>query len=199
MVLRLEAHIIEIIPPYGVSGKKQIEMDYQLIYQYTPTYSNVWHIFPLLVFVLVAILLIVVIKKYYIKRSFVRQLTLFFGYILLIISSIMTFIMLLKLPEIIASERQLKNALYNNKSSVVEGKIENYSQQKINGRIYEKFEIDSVQFELSNNLDIEGFPNKTKIKTVIERYKKSIFKIEFIKINGEIRILKIEEKLKPKA
>ncbi len=111
----------------------------------------------------------------------------------------MTFIMLLKLPEIIASERQLKNALYNNKSSVVEGKIENYSQQKINGRIYEKFEIDSVQFELSNNLDIEGFPNKTKIKTVIERYKKSIFKIEFIKINGEIRILKIEEKLKPKA
>ena len=172
----------------------KIEMDYQLIYQYTPT-NRMLHIFPLLIFVLVATLLVLGIKKYHNKKSVFMQLTLFLCYSMLIISSIMAFITFIKIPDIISNERQLKNAIYDNNYSVVEGKIDNYSQQKINGRLYEKFEIDSVQFELSNNLHIEGFPEKSNIEADFKGNKEKIFRIKFARIKEDIQIIKIEKRI----
>ena len=54
-------------------------MDYKLIYQYIPTYSKVLNIYPLLGFVLVAILLVAIIRKYYTQKTILRQPTLFFS------------------------------------------------------------------------------------------------------------------------
>ena len=99
-------------------------MEYNTIYEYIPEATNLLQVIPLLVFVFLGFGLVFYLKKYMKPYSFPRQILMFFGYLMVIIASIMIVVMLIRIPEINSQERQLKSEIRQKNYKVVEGKIE---------------------------------------------------------------------------
>ncbi|NLN25020.1 MAG: hypothetical protein GX163_05100 [Bacteroidetes bacterium] len=169
-------------------------MEYNTIYEYIPEATNLLQVIPLLVFVFLGFGLVFYLKKYMKPYSFPRQILMFFGYLMVIIASIMIVVMLIRIPEINSQERQLKSEIRQKNYKVVEGKIERFSNYDESGHIFESFTVNDVKFEYSDYILGKGFNHTSGNNGPILKIQNEDRKvrISYISKDNENFILKLE-------
>lgn len=130
---------------------------YETIYEYKFVGSDFWHIIPILIFGALGFGIVYFVKKYYKLFSIYRQIILFFGWILGIISSIILVVFLMKIPSIVEKERNLKSMIENSTYMKVEGKIEDVKIAGKSPNHFESFSVKGVHFRYSDYVIINGF------------------------------------------
>lgn len=167
--------------------------DFETIYEYSFNGSNIWHIIPIFIFVTLGFGMVYYVKRYHKRFSFMRQYILFFSWGLGLIASVMLIGLLINIPKILKSEKELKNMINNDTFLRVEGLTENYKLDSINGNFIEYFSVSGIDFNYTDNFIINGFHQTSKRHGPI--YKNGLrVRIGYRVVDGENQILKLEMK-----
>lgn len=169
-------------------------MKYETLYEYAPESSKIFYLIPLLLFTIVCIGYIIFQKKYFKNFSIQRQIVLFFVYLFGGVSFIMTIFMINKIPKIISSEKQFKEIIQTKSYSQIEGEIDHFQIQEINGQYFESFSINNIKFEYSDYIVIEGFHRTSRNNGPI-KMNGQYFRISYITEDSKNLILKLEIKV----
>lgn len=167
-------------------------MEYMLIYEFAPGFSKISNLFPLLIFVGFSIIFVWLIRKYRTVNQYLKKIILGFVYLFGIFALIMLITMLINIPKIISQERLVKGCIYNNECNQIEGNVEKFNINTINGNNIESFYIGDIRFEYSDNVNFYGY-NKTSLNDGLIRGDGQSIRISYIEIDGVNVILKIEE------
>ncbi len=168
-------------------------MEYTTIYEFTPRASNLFHLIGLLLFVLIGFGFAIYTKRSDKKFSIMRQFKIFFGYILGGVPLIMLIVMLIKIPEIVSSERELNEIIENENYLIVQGEIENFSQRPESGHVFESFTVKGVKFEYSDYIAYRGFHQTSRNNGPIKQNGQQV-RISYIEGDSENWIMKLEIK-----
>ncbi len=166
-------------------------MDYVTIYQYTFPGTKLIHFIPLTLFAIVGFSIAFLVKKTFKNYSLQRQLMMFLGYSVGIITSIGIILFLFHVPSILKYEKDLKINIRTNNYLFVEGKVENYNLVGDYFNNTESFTINGVKFEFSDNIPIDGFHKTAFSHGPINRNGIHL-KVYYLRLNGENAIMKLE-------
>ncbi|MCE4563172.1 hypothetical protein INQ51_02510 [Maribellus sp. CM-23] len=164
---------------------------YETIYEYKFGGSDIWHLIPFLLVGALGFGIVYFVKKYYKRFSVPRQIILFFGWILGIISSIIVVVFLMKIPSIVERERNLKSMIENKAYTKIEGKVEDFNPAQKSQNHFESFSVKGVHFRYSDYLIIDGF-HKTSNNNGPIKENGQMVRIGYTNIDGENVILKLE-------
>lgn len=169
-------------------------MEFETIYEFTYSYSKILHIIPLLCFTIIPIVLIIKYKSIYPNYTIKKQFIITILYLFIFVSLIMTIAMIIKIPQIISYEIQLKEAIRLNKYLMVEGEVDEYDLSERNGQNFESFQIKNISFNYSDNEIIDGFHQTSNNMGPITE-NGQYFRISYLCKEGRNMILKIEKKV----
>lgn len=166
---------------------------YEILYEYEFINSKIIDILPLFGITAFAIIITFLYKRNAKSiNSTINQILLSFLYIFIIFSSIISIISISKIPGIISNEKQLKEVLKSKNYSIIEGKINNYKLDEVNGQYFESFSINDVRFKYSDDLIFYGYHQTSKNGGLIKENGQYI-RISYIVLNQENLILRIEK------
>jgi hypothetical protein len=167
--------------------------DYQTLFEYKPFGSDLIHLIPILIFALIGFGIVFYTKRIFKKYSFLRQFTIFFGFLFGGFATIMLIVTLAKVPRIISDEKDFRKRIEDKSYYVLEGEVENFSPRSEDGHNKEKFSVDGIQFEYSDNGIIKGFHQTSRNNGPITRNGQKV-RISYFVIDNINLIQKIEIK-----
>jgi hypothetical protein len=165
--------------------------EYITIYEHSVNGSDIWHVFGILSFVIFGFGIVYLIRKSYKNFSIFRQVILFFGWSVGVISLVMLIVFLTKIPGILKSERELKSMIKNETYLTVEGLTEDFEAPQEGSNHFESFIVNGVKFRYSDYLIIKGYHTTSKTGGPIDRNGLMV-RIGYTHVNGENIILKLE-------
>lgn len=164
---------------------------YQTIYEYQFDGSAVWHIFPIFMFAIIGFGIVYFIKGQYKNYSLRRQILLFIGWSIGLVSSVIFLVFLVKISSILNDERELKSMIENKTYKKVEGKIEDFKPAQESPNHFESFSVKGVPFRYSDYVIIDGFHKTSKSNGPIKG-NGQLVRIGYRSKGGENVILKLE-------
>ncbi|MBU1579382.1 MAG: hypothetical protein KJ754_08135 [Bacteroidetes bacterium] len=128
------------------------------------------------------------------KFSMMRQFKIFFGYLLGGIALIMLIVMIVNIPKIISSERDIKEKMETRDFLIVQGKVENFVYRPERGTVFESFTVENVTFEYSEYIsNYGGFPEIPDNNEPLLENGQEV-RISYIEKGQEKLIMKVEVK-----
>lgn len=162
------------------------------IYEYEGHPSMFFPILLPLVFIMLICAFLIRYRKFYYRRQvLLKKAILFISYFGLVMS--FSFLVIFSLGfigkgKVAYSELKLNSNNYQ----VVEGEVENYKLEEINGQCFESFSIENVFFQYSDNVIIRGYHTTACTGGVINKNGIELV-ITYVVISNENRIVKIQK------
>lgn len=166
---------------------------YQTIFEYEPSGSNLILLIPILLLLGVGLAIVIYTKKIFKMYSFLRQVILSFGYILIAFTVIILIISLVKAPVILSKERNFNKLIESSNYLIVEGETENFIPMSKDGHKKEMFSVKEIQFEYSDYIMTKGFHRTSLNNGPITRNGQKV-RISYITEDNINLIMKIELK-----
>ena len=168
-------------------------MEYTTVFEFTPKASNYFHLIGLFIFVVIGFGFAFYTKRSDKNFSLLRQFKIFFGYLFGGVALIMLILMVINIPKVISSERELKEVIENKNILIVQGEIDNFSQTPESGHIFESFTVNGIKFKYSDYIVIDGFHQTYRNNGPIKQNGQQV-RISYIERDNENLIMKIEIK-----
>jgi len=131
------------------------------------------------------------IPRFY-SQGFLNNYTRFFSILVTLFGFIFLIVFLIKIPISIIDKNEIKNAIEDGNVMIVKGKVTGYSPVSDSNVDSEKFSINNVNFEYSENEDTYGYHTTTNQNKIIKENGQDL-KITYYRFKGKNIILKIEE------
>ena len=169
-------------------------MEYTTIYEITFGSSNLFHLIGIFLFALTGFGFSFYIKRSDKKFSMLRQFKIFFGYMLGGIALIMLIFMIVNIPGIVSSEREIKEKIENQNFLIAEGKVENFIYNPESMKVFESFMVGNVKFDYSEYVTNYGsFPDISEESEPLLANGQEV-RVSYIVSGNEKLIMKIEVK-----
>ena len=171
-----------------------METEYKTIFEFAvPKVSSLYNLIILFIIIVIGFGFAFLTKRTNKKYSLQRQLKIFFGYMLGGIAALMLIVSLIRLPEILSYQRELKETIETENYLIAVGEIENFVDRAESGHIFESFTVNGVFFEYSDYIVINGFHQTSRNNGPIKRNGQEV-RISYMKKDNENIIMKIELK-----
>lgn len=169
-------------------------MEYKTIFEFeAPKISSLYNLIILFIIIMIGFGFAFLTKRTNKEYSLQRLLKIFFGYMLGGIATLMLIVSLIRLPEIISYQRELRETIETENYLIAEGEIENFIDRPESGHIFESFTVNGVFFEYSDYIVINGFHQTSRNNGPLKQNGQEV-RISYMKKDNENVIMKIELK-----